>query len=227
MHRVAKVWRSPWKTIDGIPSRLRIRLKVSRYVRGSLALVPSPTTYFSILCCFFTTFSALKRSGEIGISRFEFRVLGVETYCSVVFKSQLYIRPVVPAIVIIRRTISTSFHCRAHTSPMRKPQHRAIIIPIFCGVGSDAIVFSSFLWSGNDSTGKMRAAVFEGILNVPWRHLKHTPLCPETSDGFKHGDNVMDRFLAQSCFQPAECKLLYFFLWYWYRICENGHEVSL
>ena len=89
MHLVANVWRNPWNTIDGISSRLRIRLKVSRYVRGSFALEPSPTTYFSTLCCFFTAFKALKRSGDMGISRFEFRVLGVETYCSVAIRSQL------------------------------------------------------------------------------------------------------------------------------------------
>lgn len=87
--RIGEVCRHPWNTIDGISSRLRIRLKVSRYVRGSFALDPSPTTYFSTLCCFFTTFKALKRSGEMGISRFEFRVLGVETYCSVTIRSQL------------------------------------------------------------------------------------------------------------------------------------------
>lgn len=99
----------------------------------------------------FSSVNTLKITDVIGISRTDDFVLGVPMISFVpLVPSFLPTRVTVDRMCMILSLRSTSFHVRAHTSPIRKPAFKESRIPALTGVMTVVRCFSSFCWSSFD-----------------------------------------------------------------------------
>lgn len=120
MQLVENIWRRVWKWTDGNFPFLRILAKRYCNVRGSIGFSFPDTRKAEPLLICFCRISAIY-SG-IGMVLLELSVLG-SVRINFVFANPFthWIRWMVFLTVKIRFSKSISFHCKAHSSPMRIP----------------------------------------------------------------------------------------------------------